>query len=220
MPVPENEVLKALLKEVFSRGESERRRQETERRKGSTVLELPAAFTTVALEDGIRTLESIGRDASLIAPAGAGRFFRLALNHEGALPLLRLHCDIDPSTQTIRMFRLYVALISKQGLLGIRFEMPESGPYGNDDFGRHNYYHAQLTKRIDGTVVAPDVWLPEHYPAFPLDAFGPASLVATAIIALYGMVEAHDVMGKAARWKGGFRDALEKMHVYPQLEHA
>jgi hypothetical protein len=65
---------------------------------------------------------------------------------------------------------------------GFRLEGPEGD-------GNHNYYHAQwIVSFVKGGQPLPcPVWIPTSYPALPIAASGPASLLFALLLALYGM---------------------------------
>lgn len=75
--------------------------------------------------------------------------------------------------------------------LGWRLEPPE------DEDGSHSYYHAQPISAWDtsGTRNLPIIGsLNESYPAFPILAADSVSLLAAALVAMYGRVETRNIL--------------------------
>lgn len=113
------------------------------------------------------------------------------------VPVLSLKVTIDDEHDEIR---LRVMLVTQDGDknclygIGFRLDTPESGNVdgeskGNEDEGRHDFYHAQFIRRRGfnwGPRIETIGWLPEHQPSFPLVADDPITLVLSLLLALYG----------------------------------
>jgi len=126
------------------------------------------------------------------------------------VPVLSLKINIDDEHDEIRLRVMLVtqneesngdvecreANGDKNRLYGIGFRLdtPESGNVdgeskGNEDEGRHDFYHAQFIRRRGfnwGPRIETIGWLPEHQPSFPLVADDPITLVLSLLLALYG----------------------------------
>ena len=114
------------------------------------------------------------------------------IKDEDILPFLTLQ-----SSDNWREFRIYALLAlsddkSKHQSLAIRFETPEGEYIEDSKRGKHDFFHAQLCKKIFDSsriVVAQATtpeWLPTSQPSFPLDADNQVSLVLCMLTSLYG----------------------------------
>lgn len=108
--------------------------------------------------------------------------------------------------------RLYVLMLApgEDGQLvgiGFRIESPERNcqqDTGADDSGRHDFYHAQLIRRIRTHGPQFDVpdWLPCNQPSFPLWALNPVDALLSLVLTLYGARYYKDFLRKyAARFR-------------------
>ncbi|MBF0181188.1 MAG: hypothetical protein HQM03_14290 [Magnetococcales bacterium] len=71
--------------------------------------------------------------------------------------------------------------------VGYRFETPEGHGATPETTGAHDYYHVQPITGFehDGPHFGP-AWWPVRYPAFPVVADSPASLLGAMMVSLYG----------------------------------
>ncbi len=142
-------------------------------------------------------LRGLARGSSELGLRGQHRFLFLEpVIDKTILPLLTL----ETSDQWVH-FRVYVLLTMLDkyaGLqsLAIRFETDEGGL--ESGHGSHDFCHAQLCRRINGTTLAttPD-WIPESQPSFPLDAENQVGLVLCMLTSLYGRRHVFDKLNAA-----------------------
>ena len=118
------------------------------------------------------------------------------------VPILSLKCKLNktPSTAQFRVMLISLKKNEKNQTtdefygVGFRMETPNSmdqnsNPTDND--GIHNFYHAQLVRKLDSTlknklqITCPN-WIPDSQPSFPLPADCPVTLLLCLIVTLYG----------------------------------
>lgn len=104
--------------------------------------------------------------------------------------------------------RIYVLLlgIDETGRFvgtGFRIESPERNCQevdGSNGVGLHDFYHAQLIKRIEtyGPQFITPEWLPCSQPSFPLWALNPIDALLSLFLTLYGARRYNDFLRKYA----------------------
>jgi hypothetical protein len=102
------------------------------------------------------------------------------------LPLLNLSASLyeEPTSMRARLGLFMFDSSKKLAGLGFRFESSE-GP------GQHAYSHVQVIRSLDkdGGRIFPQAstWFPTSYPAFPLSATDPVSIVLAMLLSIYGL---------------------------------
>ena len=162
-----------------------------------------------------RLLNELG-DSEINVPPDDDTFFLMPRDRRNSnrISLLRV-----VARENLSEFRLYVLTLLRadEGVkqISFRFEGPESVAQGADTVGRHDFWHAQPTRDLRGAAGIeglPD-WVPQDFPAFPLDAKDAPSVAVSMMIAVYGLQAARDMV-RSFQTISGLEAALSPLHFY------
>jgi hypothetical protein len=126
-------------------------------------------------------------------------------------PILSFSYSVTETRLRLRI-ALFTTLGGRTFACGFRMEAPEG-------IGDHHYYHVQWIRMFpDKTKALPGCpdWIPESYPAIPLDAGSPAELLLCMLLSLYGFEE---FVGTYHRWSGKVAtNPFRNMRLFPFLQ--